>query len=132
MIIYLSVPIIANRDEDRARAMAKAIRDSGHEVASPWVLSSAEGHKKGLVNIFERDRLGVENSDAIVADVSRPSIGVGMELMAAYHAKKRIIVAMKKGSVVSRMVTHMAPKKTIEFADETDLYSSLKRLLERI
>lgn len=132
MRIYLSVPIVANRDANRARAMAEAIRDSGHEVSSPWVLGPTEQYDNSSVDIFERDRLGVERSDAIVADVSRPSIGVGMELMAAYHAGKRIIVTMKRGSVVSGMVAFMAPKESIEFDDETDLYSSLKSLLERI
>jgi nucleoside 2-deoxyribosyltransferase len=130
--IYLSVPIVANRDANRARAMAEAIRDSGHEVSSPWVLGPTERHLESSVDIFQRDRLGVERSDAIVADVSRPSIGVGMELMAAYHAGKRIIVTMKRGSVISGMVAFMAPKELIEFDDETDLYSSLKSLLERI
>jgi hypothetical protein len=112
--------------------MAEAIRDSGHEVSSPWVLGPPEWQDRSSVDIFERDKLGVERSDAIVADVSRPSIGVGMELMAAYHAGKRIIVTMKRGSVISGMVAFMAPKELIEFDDETDLYSSLKGLLERI
>jgi nucleoside 2-deoxyribosyltransferase len=130
MRVYLSVPIVANRDANRARAMAEAIRDSGHEISSPWVLGPAEGRDEPSVNVFERDRLGAERCDAIVADVSRPSTGVGMELMAAYYAGKRIVVTIKRGSTVSRMVTYMAPKESIEFDDERDLYSSLKSLLK--
>jgi hypothetical protein len=127
--IYLSVPIIANRNQERAAALAKAIVDSGHQLSDPWVLTASESQSPSADNIFSRDKLGVEGSDAIVADVSQPSIGVGMEVMAAHYSKKRVIVVMRRGSVVTRMILHMTPKETVEFDGETDLYESLLRLL---
>ncbi len=130
MRIYLSVPMVANREQVRARVMAKAIVDSGNEVSSPWVLGSLEAHDPSVLNIFHRDRLGVEGSDAIVADVSQPSIGVGMEVMAAYYSGKKVIVVMKKGSVVSRMLLHMDRKVSVEFDGDGDLYSGLRKALE--
>ncbi len=130
MKIYLSVPMIANRRLDRAKAMARAITDAGHEVTSPWVLGSVEGHDPNVLNIFERDMHGAEASDAIVADVSQPSIGVGMEIMAAHKAGKRVVLVAMRGSTVSRMLLHMKTKELVEFVDDESLYSSLLRALK--
>jgi hypothetical protein len=127
--VYLSVPMIANRALQRAELMAKAIRDSGHTVTSPWVLGPIEKPDPSVLNIFDRDRLGAEESEVIVADVTVPSIGVGMELMAAYKARRRIIVVSKKGGVTSRMLQHMDRKETLEYTSEGDIYEGLRRLL---
>jgi hypothetical protein len=105
--------------------MAKAIRDAGHEVTSPWVLGPLEGLRPGNLNIFGRDKEGVERSDAIVADVTDPSIGVGMEIMAAHMTGKKVIVVGKKGKVTSGMLRHMEPKETIEYEEESEIYDKL-------
>jgi 2'-deoxynucleoside 5'-phosphate N-hydrolase len=128
--VYLSVPMISNRALDRAKLMAKAIADSGNEVSSPWVLGAIEHHDPAVTNIFHRDRIGAETSDAIVADVTDPSVGVGMEIMAAYKARKRIVVVAKKGRIVSRMLEHMDGKELLEYEDEKDIYDGLVRLLK--
>jgi len=131
MRVYLSVPMIANRALPRAKLMAKAIEDSGNEVSSPWVLGKLEG-TASKVNVFHRDRIGSEESDMLVADVTEPSIGVGMEIMAAYKAGKKIVLVAKKGVVTSRMLQHMEGKETVEYDDEKEVYDGLRRLLEKI
>ncbi len=130
MKVYLSVPMIANRTLERANLMAKAIRDAGHEVTSPWVLGSIEGHDPRILNIFARDMHGAESSDALVADVSQPSIGVGMEIMAAFKAGRKIVIVRKRGSVVSRMLLHMEGKEMVEFDDDRTLYLGLVSALK--
>jgi hypothetical protein len=127
--VYLSVPMVANRALDRARLMAKAIADSGHEVTSPWVLGPMERSSHADVNVFDRDTEGAENCDILVADVSEPSIGVGMEIMAAYKARRRIVLVMKKGSVTSRMLLHMDGKEVVGFEEDDDVYSGLRQIL---
>ena len=131
MKVYLSVPMIANRALDRANLMAKAIRDSGHEMTSPWVLGPLERSRPGDINIFERDRDGVERSDAIVADVTDPSIGVGMEIMAAHKSGKKVVVVVKKGKMTSGMLLHMQPKVTVEYDDESEIYAKLCGVLRK-
>jgi 2'-deoxynucleoside 5'-phosphate N-hydrolase len=126
--VYLSVPMVANRAIDRANLMAKAIQDSGHEVTSPWVLGPIEKHGSA-VNVFERDTEGAEKCDILVADVSEPSIGVGMEIMAAYKAGRRIVLVVKRGNVTSRMLSHMDRKETVEFDQDSEVYSGLRRIL---
>jgi len=109
--------------------MAKAIRDSGHEVSSPWVLGPIESSNPSVVNVFHRDREGAEKCDVLVADVSEPSIGVGMEIMAAYKAGRRIILVEKKGKVTSRMLLHMDRKESVEYDMDEEVYAGLVRLL---
>ena len=72
-----------------------------------------------------------ESSDVLVADVSSPSTGVGMEIMAAYLAKKRVVLVAKKGSVVSRMLQHMDGREMIEFEDEESMARQLLTTLRR-
>jgi len=129
--VYLSVPMIANRALDRARLMAKAIEDSGNEITSPWVLGQIE-KSASQVNVFERDRLGSERCDVLVADVTDPSIGVGMEIMAAYKAGRRVVIVAKKGNVTSRMLQQMDGKETLEYENESEVYDRLLRFLADI
>jgi hypothetical protein len=121
--------MIANRALERARLMAKAIEDSGHEITSPWVLGPLEKSSYSATNVFQRDMNGAEECDILVADVSDPSIGVGMEIMAAYKAGRRVITVVKKGKVTSRMLLQMDQKEVLEYDDESELYPGLKRLL---
>ncbi len=121
--------MVANRSLARARLMAKAIADSGNELMSPWVLGPLASPVSSVVNVFERDRRGVEESDTIVADVTQPSIGVGMELMAAYKARRRIIIVARRGGVTSGMLRHMDAKELVEYDKESEVYSRLLDLL---
>jgi len=109
--------------------MAKAIRDSGHEVASPWNLDPLEVSAPSVVNIFDRDRLGSENADLMVADVTDPSTGVGMEIMAAYKAGRRIILVSKRGKRFSKMLEDMDGKERVEYDSVSEIYEGLRRIL---
>ncbi|MDG6928495.1 MAG: hypothetical protein JRN39_04180 [Nitrososphaerota archaeon] len=131
MKVYLSVPMIAGRALERARLMADVIGRGGHEVTSPWVLGEIERAAGSGVNVFERDRLAAETSDVLVADVTAPSTGVGMEIMAAFKAGRRVVLVARKGSVLSRMVLHMEKKELVEFDDDRSLEEGLSAALGR-
>ena len=129
MKAYLSVPMIANRALPRARLLAKAIAEAGYELTSPWVLGPIEGADPARVNVFRRDTDGAESCDVLVADVTEPSTGVGMEIMAAYKAGKRVVLVAKRGVVTSRMLSHMDGKETVEYDADEEAYDGVKRLL---
>lgn len=109
--------------------MAKAIRDSGNVVASPWNLDPMEVSTPSALNVFDRDRTGSENADVMVADVTSPSTGVGMEVMAAYKAGRRIILVSQKGRRISTMLEDMDRKERLEYAEESEIYEGLLRML---
>lgn len=129
MKVYLSVPMITNRALPRANLIAKAIRDAGHEVTSPWVLGPLEGAGQPFVNIFQRDMNGAESCDVLVADVTEPSIGVGMEIMAAYKAGRRVILVARRGKVTSGMLLGMDWKEIVEYERDGEIYAKLMRVL---
>ncbi len=131
MKAYLSVPIIANRSVDTAHLMAEAIRTSGHELTSPWVLNDLETRPSESVNIFSRDRMAVEDCDVLVADVSKPSTGVGMEVMTAFKAGKRIVLVALAGSTITRMLTDMEEAEWVYFTDEASLLRGLAEKLKQ-
>ena len=122
--------MIAHRALPRAQLMAKAIRDAGHEVTSPWVLGPIEHSDPSMANVFRRDTEGAEKCDVLVADVTEPSTGVGMEIMAAYKAGRRIILVEKRGHVTSRMLSHMDKKETVEYEGDEEVFERLGRLLK--
>jgi hypothetical protein len=128
--VYLSVPMITNRSLPRAQLIARAIRDSANELSSPWVLGAIEQEAPTRLNAFQRDKAGAEGCDVLVADVSEPSIGVGMEIMAAYNARRRIILVVRKGGMTSRMLLHMDHKEILEYEKEEEVYTELRRLLQ--
>lgn len=127
--VYVSVPIIRNRNLIVARAIASVVTELGHEVVSKWVLEDIHVDD---INIFERDTEGVRSSDILIADASSPSTGVGMEIMLAYMLGKPIFVVAKRGSRISRMLLHMKGKKLIEFSKVNELREMLKNELIKI
>ena len=131
MKVYLSVPMIANRALPRARAMAKAIADSGNELTSPWVLGELGAVATSDLNIFRRDLAGAEECDLLVADVTEPSVGVGMEIMAAYKAGRRVLVLAKEGNPVSRMLLHMEGKDFLTYRDDGEVYQKVLTSLDQ-
>ena len=109
--------------------MARAIRDSGNVVASPWNLDPMEVSVPSALNVFDRDRTGSENADVMVADVTSPSTGVGMEVMAAYKAGRRIILVSRRGRRISTMLEDMDRKERLEYNEESEIYEGLLSML---
>jgi nucleoside 2-deoxyribosyltransferase len=127
--VYLAVPLVSNRSIERARLIAKAIRDSGNIVTSPWNLDPMEVSVPSTVNVFERDKTGSEKADILVADVTSPSTGVGMEIMAAYKAGRRIILVSRRSKRVSKMLEDMDRKERLEYTEESEIYEGLRKML---
>jgi hypothetical protein len=129
MKVFLAVPLAYNRSIERTRLMGKAIRNSGHELVSPWNLDPLEVSAPSAVNVFNRDRIGSENADVMVADVTDPSIGVGMEIMAAFKAGKRIILVLKKGRPIPGIIRDMEGAEKLEYDEESEIYDRLLKML---
>lgn len=129
MKVFLAVPLAYNRSLDRTRLMAKAIRDSGHEVVSTWNLDPSEVLVRSTANVFERDKSISKLADVLVADLTDPSTGVGMEIMAAHEAGKKVILVSKKGKPIPPILQDMDNKEELEYENESDIYEGLRRFL---
>jgi nucleoside 2-deoxyribosyltransferase len=126
--IYLAVPIINYYNKDLTKRLADLILELGFELSSPWVLSGMDIDISPK-EVFVRDTMGVKSSDIILAEVSKPSHGVGMEIMLAYMEGKRIILLAKKDVKLSALLEGIKDAVIIRYEDEEELWEKLRKEL---
>jgi hypothetical protein len=131
MKVYLSVPIILNRDLNCTVFLRKTIEGTGNKVVSKWVSEPDPGYSIAPQQVFERDTAGVRESDYLVADISVPSHGVGLEIMLAYIEGKKIILLLKKGAIVSRMIRGIPGAVFVEYSSDNEIVDALKSMLTK-
>jgi len=129
--IYLAVPIINYYNQDLTKRLADLILELGFELSSPWVLSGMDVDISPK-EVFVRDTMGVKSSDIILAEVSKPSHGVGMEIMLAYMEGKRIILLAKKDVKLSALLEGIKDAVIIRYEDEEELLEKLRKELGEI
>jgi nucleoside 2-deoxyribosyltransferase len=103
VLVYLSGPIIVseNRRDDFYKAVIEILEGQGFEVFAPQFLPHAEP-----AEIYQRDVDHVRKSDLVIAEVSSPSHGVGMEIMLTIELGKPLLLFHHKdASRISKMVT---------------------------
>ncbi len=128
MNIYFSGSIAGGRDELTIyQHIVKQLQAAGHSVPSAHVADpNVLANEAALTErgIFERDVAWVSQCDALVAEVSTPSLGVGYEIALAAQLGKPILCLYREGLFVSRMITGNphAQVKTYTTLDEIDAY----------
>ncbi|MBW8010170.1 MAG: deoxyribonucleoside 5'-monophosphate N-glycosidase [Chloroflexi bacterium] len=109
MKIYFACSITGGRDDEAVyQAIVDALLEDGHEVptahiAKPEVISLE--HVVEPEEVFTRDVDWINNSNALIAEVSTPSHGVGYEIAYALSISKPVLCCYKKGAKVSKMIT---------------------------
>jgi hypothetical protein len=109
MDLYLSCSLTGGReDQPVVAALVSRLEALGHRVltahlASPQALASDGGLSPEAV--FERDTAWLRDAQAVVAEVSTPSHGVGFELAYALERGKPILCLAREGVRVSKMLT---------------------------
>lgn len=132
MKVYLAVPIIANRQLEKAKTIGRVIQSLGYELISTWVTNENPGFSFPASYVFERDLRGVKNCDVIVAEVSRGSHGVGMEVMAAYLCRKQIIFIQEQNAKVSHMLLGVPDALLLTYDSIEDIEEKLTTALRQI
>ena len=127
--VYLAVPIIANRNVNKARIIACILSELGYKLASDWVISENPGYHLSPAAVFQRDTQSVRNCDVLVAEVSTRSHGVGMEIMLAQVLGKPIIALYQPSAPVSRLLQGIQNTRLIEYTSIDILRLSLKQAL---
>jgi len=109
MNIYFSCSITGGRAEEGTyQAIVKELEAGGHEVptahlSSPQVMEMED--VVDAVEIFGRDMAWIRGCDAVVAEVSSPSHGVGYEIAYALSLGKPVFCCYKNGKRVSKIIT---------------------------
>lgn len=129
--VYLAVPIVNYFNSEMTLFLGNILSELGFEISSPWVLQGKDvGNTPN--DIFHRDINAVKESDILLAEISKPSHGVGMEIMQAYISGKKIILVAREGSNISFLVKGVPGSTFIEYKDYKDLEESLKKILREV
>jgi nucleoside 2-deoxyribosyltransferase len=130
--IFLAVPYTYNFDENFIRRIEKYLSGLGYTVMIPHDFINEDARK---ANDVEKVKSNVQldfdlldNSDILLADVSIPSHGVGIEILHAHRTSKKVILVVKSGTRVSNMARAHA-HEMLEYADLNDLEKKLKTVL---
>jgi hypothetical protein len=109
MNIYFACSITGGRDfETTYRAITTALLADGHSVPTAHLADSRVKLLEGQVNprdVYERDVAWIRACDALVAEVSTPSHGVGYEVAYALGIDKPVLCVYREGQSISKMLT---------------------------
>ncbi len=128
--IYFAGAILGGR-EDLAiyQHIVARIQSLGHLVPSEHVAHSDVLEEESAVSacaVFDRDMNWVRSCDAMVAEVSTPSLGVGYEIASAIAMGKPVLCLYHSGLSVSKMITGNPARQlrvvTYRDLDELDRY----------
>lgn len=107
--IYFSCSLTGGRQDQPAYAdLVHRLQACGHTVltahlASPQAMVLDAGLEPEAV--YERDTAWVRACDAMIAEVSTPSHGVGFEIAYALDRRKPVLCLARAGVKVSKMIT---------------------------
>ncbi len=109
MNIYFACSITGGRDfEPVYQAIIAALLTDGHTIPTAHLADSGVIALEAIVNplaVYERDITWINNCDALVAEVSTPSHGVGYEVAYALSIGKPVQCVHLAGRPISKMLT---------------------------
>ncbi|MCL4559442.1 MAG: nucleoside 2-deoxyribosyltransferase [Chloroflexi bacterium] len=109
MNIYFSCSITGGRAEEEVyQNLVDFLLAEGHHVptahlSNPDVL--AMDGRLSPQEVYSRDMAWLHNCDAVVAEVSTPSHGVGYEIAAALDLGKPVLCCYREGRRISKMIS---------------------------
>ncbi|MCE1254620.1 MAG: nucleoside 2-deoxyribosyltransferase [Anaerolineae bacterium] len=136
MNIYFSCSITGGRNEQQIyEVIVQHLLSLGAIVptASLADINVLEEEKVvGPVDVFERDTQWVLACDAVIAEVSTPSHGVGYEIALALDSGKPVLCCYQSGKTVSKMITGNTRNniRVITYASVEELLEQIDRFLE--
>jgi nucleoside 2-deoxyribosyltransferase len=109
MNVYFACSITGGREFERVyQAIVQALLENGHSVPTAFLAGSDVVHLEHVVTpeeVFRRDSDWIRAADALIAEVSTPSHGVGYEVAFALSLDKPVLCCYQKGRTVSKMIT---------------------------
>lgn len=109
MDLYFSCSLTGGRqDQPVYAALVTHLQELGHRVLTAHLADAgvlAADNVLDPVAVFERDTAWLRACDAVVAEVSTPSHGVGFEIAYALERGKPVLCLAREGVRVSKMLT---------------------------
>lgn len=108
MNIYFSCSLTGGRNDEAIYAkIVRHLLSRGVEVPTAHLAHSAVMEQERVVvpeDVYRRDMAWIESCDAVIAEVSTPSHGVGYEIASALTRGKPILCTYREGTLVSKMI----------------------------
>lgn len=110
MNIYFACSITGGRqDEAIYMKLVEHMLGAGHEVPTAMLagpeVETLESKAHPSRDVYERDTAWIRGADAMVAEVSTPSHGVGFEIGYALERGKPVLALHDESRAVSKMIT---------------------------
>jgi nucleoside 2-deoxyribosyltransferase len=109
MNVYFACSITGGREVEAVyQALTQALAEDHHVVPTAHLARSNVHLLEGTVDpkdVYERDVSWILACDALVAEVSVPSHGVGYEIGFALGEAKPVLCLAEEGRAVSKMIT---------------------------
>lgn len=137
MKIYFSGSISGGRDFlENYKEIVRYLKEKGHQVLSDHiVLDDVLDHENKLTpeEIYERDIEFLDDSVAMIAEVSNPSLGVGYEICYAIERAMPVLCLHQPGIFVSRMIVgNTSPHiTTMIYQNQDELYAAIDEFLQK-
>lgn len=138
MNIYFSCSLTGGRrDETVYGRIVDALLAGGHEVPTAHLARPEVMALERVVEpreVFRRDIEWIEACEALVAEVSTPSHGVGYEIAYALSRGKPVLCCFRRGARVSKMITGNgdARLRLAEYADGGAAVALVERFLDDV
>jgi len=109
MNIYFACSITGGRAfESVYQEITRSLLTDGHEVPTAHLAESNVMALEQVIDpreVYERDAAWIHACDALIAEVSAPSHGVGYEIGFALEQGKPVLCLAQEGISVSKMIT---------------------------
>ncbi len=134
--VYFCGAIRGGRDRQPLyRAIVDFLGDRGYEVltthvASVDVLQEEWRDDVTAHDIYTRDLRWLAECDLVIAEVSTPSLGVGVEITEAQHLSKPVIALCQQDVSLSAMIAGNSVVRLIRYTDADDLFARLSAELQ--
>jgi nucleoside 2-deoxyribosyltransferase len=138
MKIYLACSITGGRTfESVYQEFVRILLEDGHEVPTAHLAGSNVIALEKVIDpreVYERDIAWIRACDALIAEVSVPSHGVGYEIGFALEQGKPVLCLAREGIPVSKMITgNPHPTLYVNFyQDVTAGIALIREFLEKI
>lgn len=138
MNLYFSCSLTGGRDDEAVyAAIVRHLVAAGHQVPTAHLAEPSVMELEAIVDareVYERDLRWIGECDALIAEVSTPSHGVGYEIARALSLDKPVLCCYRSGRPVSKMIlgNHSPGLVIRDYADEQQALAVVDRFLTEL
>jgi len=137
MDIYFSCSITGGRQDQKIyEKIVNFLEKEGHFVLTAHLASTdimLDESSMNAVDVYRRDLGWVSECDALIAEVSTPSHGVGYEIAAAIFQGKKVMCCHHKDKKISKIISGNPYDDLVFFSysNEEDLFTEIRKFLKK-